>query len=173
MDRHYGNQLKLSYFSFNSFTQCKQSYIPLETKHPAEHWGPVPQCLWQRGCTLLLPQCLQLLRSSMLTAPRSPPCCPLLTSAKRQILRQVFNLSLHVSYYGHHACKHSFLFPIYVPMPLRSSRYQIPGRCTHRWGTWNGWCTSTAQCFSEQPTKAASWQLQGYARTQRTHINCV
>lgn len=67
MARHGGNQLKL-HFSFSSFAQCKESYIPLETKHPAEHCSPVPQCLWHCGRTLLLPQCLQLLCSSALVS---------------------------------------------------------------------------------------------------------
>lgn len=122
---------------------------------------------------LLLPQCLRLLRSSTLVGSHTLLYHPLLTSVKKQRVRQVFNLSLHVSCYGHHVCKHICLCQIYVPTSLMSSRYQIPGRCTNCLGTWNGWCASTAQCFSEQPTRAALWQLQCYTRTQITYLNPV
>lgn len=127
--------------------------------------------VWAHAPSAAMPA--QLLRSSTLVGSHAPLYHPLLTSAERQRVRQVFNLTSHVSCYGHHACKHTFLCQIYVPTSLRSSRYQMPGWCTHCLGTWNGWCASTARCFSEQPTRAALWQLQRYARTQITYLDTV
>lgn len=50
---------------------------------------------------------------------------------------------------------------------------QIHAWCTHCLGTCNGQCASMAQRLTEQPTRAALWQLQCYARTQITYLDPV
>lgn len=138
------------------------SYISLETKHPTEHCS-----LSCRACGGWGAPCSCLKACSSCRVPHISHCHPLLTYAKRH--RQVFNLGLHGSCYSH-VCKYMFLFQTYLPTSLSSSSpvLDAPTVCL---STCNAQQASTAQCFSEQPTRAALWQLQCYERTQITYLD--
>lgn len=166
MARYYGNQLKPSYFSSNGVTRCKQLHL-FGNYTPIWALQPVPQGLWQCGCTLLLPQSLQPLHSS---TPGALDTLPSTTDLGQETDRQVLQSKL--AWLLLQSCLQTHIFISDLSSYL-TELLQIHAWCTHCLGTCNGQCASTAQGFNEQPTRAALWQLQCYARTQITCLHPV
>lgn len=130
------------------------SSISLETKHPTEHCS-----LSCRACGSVSAPCSCLKVCSSCRVPH----------LGHFTLPFTTDLCHHGSCYSH-VCKWTFLFQTHLPTSLTSSRTVLKAPTV---GCLQWPMGSPVQCFSEQPSRAALWQLQRYARTQITHLNPV